>query len=109
MASPVKAAAWIFALLALACASCSSPATKVKVAFTSEPTGATVLLDGEPRGPTPLELELPVSSVERAVVLKLEGHVEKTATFVADAPKTIRLALEKTAPADKLNLPNGSE
>lgn len=104
MTSPAKHVVLIVAFVLWA--ACTKPSTKVEITFTSQPAGATVLLDGEPRGPTPLKLELPAASIERAVVLKLEGYVEKTATFVADAPKTIDLALEKTAPADKVNLPN---
>lgn len=51
-------------------AACSRPAT---VEFLTDPAGATVVVDGEPRGVTPLKLTL-VRSRPYAVELRLAGH-----------------------------------
>ena len=67
--------------------------------ITSEPEGATVIVDGEEAGATPIELQLPFSVHE--LVIEREGFYpeELTASLTADAPnQTLSLALRPEPP-----------
>ena len=66
---------------------------------TSEPEGATVIVDGQKAGATPIELQLPLSVHE--LVIEREGFYpeEATASLTADAPnQTLSLALRPEPP-----------
>ena len=69
------------------------------VIVTSEPDGATVIIDGQVAGATPIELELALSVHE--LVIELDGFYpeELTASLTADAPnQTLELALRPEPP-----------
>ena len=66
---------------------------------TNEPEGATVIVDGQKAGATPIELQLPLSVHE--LVIEREGFYpeEATASLTADAPnQTLSLALRPEPP-----------
>lgn len=66
---------------------------------TSEPDGATVTVDGQKAGTTPIELELPLSVHE--LVIERDGFFpeELTAALTADAPnQTLEVALSPEPP-----------
>jgi serine/threonine protein kinase len=66
-----------------------------QVDLTSTPIGAEVLINGEPKGLTPLMLDLPAGSHE--LVLKKEGHhpLEATITVVSGEKVPVDLKLTK--------------
>lgn len=71
-----------------------------QVDLTTTPIGAEVLIDGEPKGLTPLMLDLPAGSHE--LVLRKEGHhpLEATITVVSGekVPVDLKLAEEEKTP-----------
>ncbi len=69
----------------------------------SQPPGAVVRLggpDGQPRGQTPLELELPLGSVRVAVALAGHEPREETAQVTTRAPAEVSLRLEPLPPPE---------
>jgi hypothetical protein len=66
----------------------------------STPAGAEVLVDGEPVGTTPLELQ--VAAGAHAIVLRLPGHVDEERRVVVEPGDTssLELRLAAAAPAD---------
>lgn len=68
-----------------------------RIAIQSTPAGATILLDGQPRGVTPIELP-DVSAGEHELVLDYNGRrVRQTVTVAAGATTTVTLPIEGTA------------
>jgi serine/threonine-protein kinase len=67
----------------------------VVVRVRSSPEGARVLVAGEPRGTTPLDLELPRSSDVIVVRLARDGYRSETQRIVPDADQEFHLALER--------------
>jgi hypothetical protein len=71
-----------------------------QVDLTTTPIGAEVLIDGEPKGLTPLMLDLPAGSHE--LVLRKEGHhpLEATITVVSGekVPVDLKLTEEEKTP-----------
>jgi serine/threonine-protein kinase len=74
-----------------------APAT-VSLSVTSDPPGAEVLVDGTPRGPTPIVLDVPKSDGELAIGFRLAGHKDKTRAVKAARDAAIDVTLEKIAP-----------
>ena len=70
----------------------------VSLSFTSDPPGADVLVDGAPRGQTPLVLDVPRSDGELAVGFRLAGHRDRTRAVRASRDAAIDVTLEKLAP-----------
>ncbi len=75
-------------------------ATMGKVDLSSTPTGAEILIDGEPKGITPQRLDLPAGSHE--LVIKKKGHhpLEATITVVSgeEVPVDLKLIEEEGTP-----------
>ncbi|MEM8609672.1 MAG: serine/threonine-protein kinase [Myxococcota bacterium] len=67
-----------------------------KVALRSTPPGASVTLDGERRGITPLSLELP-RGTEATLRFTLEGHRPRQITFVVEDDRTVDITLRRKA------------
>lgn len=75
----------------------SSVSALGRIAIQSTPVGATILLDGQPRGVTPIELP-DVSAGEHELVLDYNGRrVRQTVTVAAGATTTVALPIEATA------------
>lgn len=75
----------------------SSVSALGRIAIESTPSGATILLDGRPRGVTPIELP-DVSAGEHELVLDYKGQrVRQTVTVAAGATTTVALPIEATA------------
>ncbi|MCA9489211.1 MAG: protein kinase [Myxococcales bacterium] len=62
------------------CTSRVAPAPRTELLFTSAPVGATVLVDGEPVGTTPLKL--PVDHGDHRLELRVDGRVGTTSITV---------------------------
>ena len=74
--------------------------TRGEISVESEPPGARVLLDGEPRGTTPVSLP-DLALGDHEVVVELPGHEAQTVavTLAAEAPRSeLRLTLVKAQP-----------
>jgi serine/threonine protein kinase len=70
---------------------------KVELTVTSEPEGASVQLDGQPLGVTPLKLPLPPDAPPVLMTVSLEGYeVATRKVSAADAPN-VQVALERRA------------
>ncbi|MCO4745631.1 MAG: PEGA domain-containing protein [Proteobacteria bacterium] len=67
-----------------------APASEGRVAFSSSPSGAELLIDGEYRGATPLTQVL--SFGDHEVMLRLAGHVSQRQTLAVGEP-TMSLAM----------------
>jgi hypothetical protein len=68
-----------------------------RVSIQSTPPGATILLDGQPRGVTPIELP-DVAAGEHELVLDYNGQrVRQTLTVAAGATTAVALPIESTA------------
>lgn len=65
------------------------------VTITSTPSGAEVLVDGQPAGTTPLELSL--AAGEHALVLRQAGRVDEERRVVVEAGSTAAVAVELAA------------
>jgi hypothetical protein len=72
----------------------------VVIDLVSQPTGATVWLDKEvqPRGRTPLKLELPAESQTHALILRLRGHAARVLPLIPSENRTLDVALAPAAP-----------
>lgn len=94
--SPVSGAAR--AVAATAAPVVAPPAADAKVpagggfGITSEPAGAAIFVDGEPRGNTPAQLTLPPGA--HKIVVAAEHHKLLTRDFAATAGGTLALTLE---------------
>ncbi|TAJ96314.1 MAG: PEGA domain-containing protein [Candidatus Manganitrophaceae bacterium] len=71
-----------------------APVPMGKVDLTSTPTGAEISINGEPKGPTPLRLDLPAGSHE--LVAKMKGHHPLEATISVASGETVPLNLKLT-------------
>lgn len=60
----------------------ADPVPTVRVQVTTTPPGASILVDGETRGTSPLEIELPLGQ-EATVSTELEGYASSTQTITA--------------------------
>jgi eukaryotic-like serine/threonine-protein kinase len=80
---------------ALASPTPSRAAAKVKVAVTSEPSGARVVVDGQDRGATPLNLELPQSASVAHLSLRHAGYPLATRDVVPTHDQAVRVTLER--------------
>ena len=74
------------------------------IRFESDPPGAQVLVDGRPRGKTPLQL--PLDPGEYKVRFELEEHKAKTGTLRVEAGKKARLSVT-LEPEPRVALPEG--
>ncbi|MGB8330870.1 MAG: serine/threonine-protein kinase [Polyangiales bacterium] len=72
-------------------------AQRVKIALDSRPPGASVTLNGDKMGRTPLELEL-VPGAEATVRFSLEGYRSEAHRLVAGQDDALLVRLEKTRP-----------
>jgi serine/threonine protein kinase len=72
----------------------------VSIDLVSQPTGATVWLDKEvqPRGQTPLKLELLAEGQTHAVILRLRGHTPRVLPLIPSENRTLDVALAPAAP-----------
>jgi len=75
------------------------PVAKVAVRVETSPAGATVVVGGRERGRTPLDLRLDKSNRPTRMILRLDGHRERTETVQPDANRRLRFDLEPAAPA----------
>lgn len=66
----------------------------------SQPTGAQVFFAGVLLGKTPLEVELPMSGVERSVSVELDGFQDARVSLHADSPQVIFVPLSKRVTAE---------
>lgn len=74
------------------------PLPTVTVPFSSEPIGATVMVDGENHGVTPVEIELVVGALVN-VEMQLEGHDSHATSFiVTERSSDVTVALPELAP-----------
>ena len=71
-------------------------ADSARVDFSSEPAGATVLINGSSRGVTPLRVEA-IPSGEVELVLALEGYASYREKLVVKAGETVRVEARLTA------------
>jgi hypothetical protein len=67
----------------------------VRLSFASTPVGATVVIDGETRGVTPLELELEASEQPIVVTFSHDGYITLQDRIVPSSDERIRVALER--------------
>jgi serine/threonine-protein kinase len=87
----------------------AAPAT-VRVNFSSEPDGATVVWpDGVVLGVTPLATEVPYGDTATEVVLQRRGYATKTVAFVPNMPIPVFAVLKKqpSAAADRTPATDG--
>ncbi len=75
-------------------AEAASPAALVVVRLDSTPRGASVALDGDKKGETPLTLELPKGS-EATVRFSLEGYQPKEHRLIVEDDETVNVRLRK--------------
>lgn len=68
---------------------------KVTFRVTSNPSGANVSVQGNPRGKTPLDLELVMSDASVPVRVELEGHKSVVRDVTPSAPGQLDVALPK--------------
>ena len=66
----------------------------VKVRVVSRPPGAEVWWESVQKGLTPLEMELPQSSDQIELALKLSGHVDGRARFFANQDQEVAVTLQ---------------
>jgi hypothetical protein len=73
----------------------------VRVHVTTNPSGASVYLDGEkePRGRTPIYLVLPRGAEARQLKLEASGHKTKTRSVTPERDLELELTLDPVAPA----------
>ncbi|MGB5810888.1 MAG: serine/threonine-protein kinase [Polyangiales bacterium] len=74
----------------------TDPVKPVTIRFNSTPAGASVTLNGERRGTTPLSLELPAGA-SNTVRFSLEGHRPRQRTFIAEDDRSIEVQLRERA------------
>ncbi len=67
--------------------------TRVSVSVTSTPAGAAVLLDGEERGVTPIDLSLPRGDAVRRLEIRREGFATRTLEVVPETDRTLSVDL----------------
>ncbi|WP_224363528.1 serine/threonine protein kinase [Hyalangium versicolor] len=70
---------------------------KVELALDTQPTGASVQLDGQPLGVTPLKLSLAPDAPPASVTLSLEGYSPATRQVSAANAPTLLVELERRA------------
>jgi serine/threonine protein kinase len=70
---------------------------KVELEILSEPSGASVLLGGQPLGKTPVKLPLAADAAPVSVTLSLDGYTPDTRQVSAANAPTVRVALERRA------------
>ncbi|MBN1206690.1 MAG: serine/threonine protein kinase [Myxococcaceae bacterium] len=70
---------------------------KVELVLNSEPTGATVQLNGQPLGVTPVKLPLAPDAAPVSVTLSLEGYAPATRQVSAANAPTLLVELERRA------------
>jgi hypothetical protein len=72
----------------------------VSIDLVSQPMGATVWLDKEvqPRGRTPLKLELLAEGQTHDVILRLRGHAPRVLPLIPSENRTLDVALAPAAP-----------
>ncbi|MGE0788184.1 MAG: serine/threonine-protein kinase [Sandaracinaceae bacterium] len=70
---------------------------EVSLVVVSDPAGASVQLDGEARGETPLTLAIPRAETEHVLLVQLDGHAPRTQAFTALYHQRIVLELEPLA------------
>jgi serine/threonine-protein kinase len=75
-----------------------APAT-VSVSVETEPNGAAIFVDGERRGETPAQIELPRSSAKHELRLQLDGFRDRIEPIAADVNQRLVLPLERARPA----------
>ncbi|MFT6399076.1 MAG: serine/threonine protein kinase [Bradymonadia bacterium] len=81
------------------------PVPIVVVPFNSEPPGATLMVDGENRGKTPLEVELVVGALVN-VEMQLDGHDSHATSFiVTERSSGVTVALAELAPPVMTTVP----
>jgi serine/threonine-protein kinase len=75
--------------------------TTVRINFSSDPAGATVLrtLDGWELGKTPLSVEIPYSDASVEFKLRLAGYEDKSVTIVPNLPAPFFATLRPVVPA----------
>jgi serine/threonine-protein kinase len=79
--------------------SAPAPPAEVVVHVESTPPGARVVVDGEERGDTPLDLRLPRRDAPRSLELRLDGFDPLAQTLVADADQRLVIALKPASAA----------
>ena len=86
----------------------TAPPTRVRLAVSSEPRGATVTLDGAAvPGRTPLDLELSPATAHRLVV-SLEGHESEERVIEAgNVPGEVRAVLKPLGPPGQVAVRSG--
>jgi hypothetical protein len=71
------------------------PPATVTVRVTSKPAGAEVLIDGEVRGKTPLEVTLPMAEGEVKLEVRRAGYATKEVVFKPAADQALEVVLVK--------------
>jgi serine/threonine-protein kinase len=72
-------------------------AEKITVRVETTPPGAALAIDGEARGVTPIELEVPASDTELAIRIEKEGYRAEEVRVVPRSDQHLRLDLERAA------------
>ena len=70
------------------------PVSAVHVSIESDPSGATVVIDGSSIGRTPTTLTFPKGVESRALTLRKEGFIDDQETFAADVDQKLRFPLK---------------
>ncbi|AKF09782.1 serine/threonine protein kinase [Sandaracinus amylolyticus] len=70
----------------------------VRVQVETVPPGATVSVAGEPRGTTPLAIELERSDAPTEIAIHLDGHRDQVESIVPDVDQRVRLTLQRAEP-----------
>lgn len=70
--------------------------TEVMIKVVSEPAGATLLVDGQEKGPTPIELKLPKGNTQVELTLRREGYDDAVEKITPDESQRFRVSLTKT-------------
>ncbi len=69
---------------------------EIELTFRSQPPGATVLIEGEAVGKTPLTVKRPQSDAKARVELRLTGYRPVTREVAQSADETVEVPLKKT-------------
>ncbi len=70
--------------------------TEVMIKVVSEPAGATLLVDGQEKGPTPIEFKLPKGNTQVELTLRREGYDDAVEKITPDESQRFRVSLTKT-------------
>lgn len=71
-------------------------ATEVVIKVVSEPAGATLFVDGQEKGPTPIEVKLPKRDEQVELTLKREGYDDAVEKITPDENQRFRVSLNRT-------------